>query len=533
MLLQKPIASGIKARVSLALLLAALLAVAALSVGAPSVAQAATITVDSTTNTVADDGLCTLREAITAANTDTASGATAGECPAGSGADTIELGVALTYTLDVVDNSTDGDNGLPSITSEITINGNGSTIERIEGFFLEFRIFHVGASGDLSLNDVTITGGSWNTDSADFGGGIVNQGVLIIADNTISFNVSATADGIQNNGTMTITDSTLSGNVATIDSGGAISNVGEATITGSTVIGNRADSKGGGIHNIGTMTITNSTISGNDVDNTVFFGGGGIYNSGTVTITNSTINGNTATLEGGGIHNSGTATITNSTISGNNADFGAGGILNFSGTTNLTNVIIADNPSGDCSWNVESITSLSHNLDSDGSCNLTDPTDLPSTDPLIGPLQDNGGPTETHQLLPGSPAIDAGGLIATVKDQRGVNRSYGTDSDIGAFESQGDCTLILDVSYTAGTATIEAMVGTSVPATKNIWGTAQSNVLNLESTAILVTDPPVTDLVFSGAVPAQGVVAVFATLTTPEDGIICSDFKNLDTGSGP
>jgi CSLREA domain-containing protein len=78
MLLQKPIASGIKARVSLALLLAALLAVAALSVGAPSVAQAATITVDSTTNTVADDGLCTLREAITAANTDTASGATAG-----------------------------------------------------------------------------------------------------------------------------------------------------------------------------------------------------------------------------------------------------------------------------------------------------------------------------------------------------------------------------------------------------------------------------------------------------------------------
>ena len=482
MLLQKPIASGIKARVSLALLLAALLAVAALSVGAPSVAQAATITVDSTTNTVADDGLCTLREAITAANTDTASGATAGECPAGSGADTIELGVALTYTLDVVDNSTDGDNGLPSITSEITINGNGSTIERIEGFFLEFRIFHVGASGDLSLNDVTITGGSWNTDSADFGGGIVNQGVLIIADSTISFNVSATAGGIQNNGTMTITDSTLSGNVATIDSGGAISNVGEATITGSTVIGNRADSKGGGIHNIGTMTITNGTISGNDVDNTVYFGGGGIYNSGTVTITNSTINGNTATLEGGGIHNSGTATITNSTISGNNADFGAGGILNFSGTTNLTNVIIADNPSGDCSWNVESITSLSHNLDSDGSCNLTDPS---------------------------------------------------TDSDIGAFESQGDCTLILEVSYTAGTATIEAMVGTSVPATKNIWGTAQSNVLNLESTAILVTDPPVTDLVFSGAVPAQGVVAVFATLTTPEDGIICSDFKNLDTGSGP
>lgn len=93
---QNPIKRSFRAKLHLAILLAALLAVAALSVGTLSVARAATITVDSITNVVADHGFCTLREAITAANTDMASGAAAGECPAGNGADTIELDVGLT-----------------------------------------------------------------------------------------------------------------------------------------------------------------------------------------------------------------------------------------------------------------------------------------------------------------------------------------------------------------------------------------------------------------------------------------------------
>ena len=361
-----------------------------------------------------------------------------------------------------------------------------------------------------------------------------------------------------------IINSTLADNIATGDFGGAISNVGEATITGTILSGNRTDIKGGGIHNIGTMTITSSTISGNDqrTSEDSDDGGGGIYNSGTLTITSSTISGNTSIVaggiyntgtatitnstisgnaasgdpffpfpggEGGGILNSGTVTIANSTISGNTADFGTGGIHNSSGTVYLINAIIANN-TFNCSG---SMTSLGHNLASDGGCNLTDPTDLPFNDPLLGPLEDNGGPTETHELLPGSPAIDAGGLVAALSDQRGVTRPPGGATDIGAFESQGNCTLILDVSYTAGTATIEATVGALVPATKNFWGTFQSNVLNLESTAIPVTDPPAKTVVFSGAVPAQGVVAVFATLTTPDDGIICSSLENLDTGPAP
>lgn len=306
-----------------------------------------------------------------------------------------------------------------------------------------------------------------------------------------------------------IINSTLADNSATGDFGGAISNVGEATITGTILSGNRTDIKGGGIHNIGTMTITSSTISGNAASGDPFFpfpGG-----------------------EGRGILNSGTVTIANSTISGNTADFDTGGIHNSSGTVYLINAIIANN-TFNCSG---SMTSLGHNLASDGGCNLTDPTDLPFNDPLVGPLEDNGGPTETHELLPGSPAIDAGGFVAALSDQRGVTRPHGGATDIGAFESQGNCTLILDVSYTAGTATIEATVGALVPATKNFSGTFQSNVLNLESTAIPVTDPPAKTVVFSGAVPAQGVVAVFATLTTPDDGIICSSLENLDTGPAP
>jgi CSLREA domain-containing protein len=94
MLSQNPVANVIRGRLLLVMILFVLLAGAALSGGPPPVAHAATITVDSATNAVADDGVCTLREAITAANSDTASGATPGECPAGSGADTIELALA-------------------------------------------------------------------------------------------------------------------------------------------------------------------------------------------------------------------------------------------------------------------------------------------------------------------------------------------------------------------------------------------------------------------------------------------------------
>jgi hypothetical protein len=82
------------------------------------------------------------------------------------------------------------------------------------------------------------------------------------------------------------------------------------------------------------------------------------------------------------------------------------------------------------------IVSNGHNLDGDGTCGLGEPTDLPGTDPLLGPLADNGGPSETHALLPGSPAIDAGPPTCEATDQRGVPRPQEAACDIGAYERQ-------------------------------------------------------------------------------------------------
>jgi hypothetical protein len=146
-------------------------------------------------------------------------------------------------------------------------------------------------------------------------------------------------------------------------------------------------------------------------------GGGGIYNSSaTLTITNSTVSGNSAT-SGGGIVNEGSdfqggptlRIVSNSTLSGNSADSG-GGIYNYYGSLYSSDSILNAGASGENIYNYYGpVTSLGYNLSSDdGGGYLTGPGDQINTDPMLGPLQDNGGPTFTHALLPGSPAIDAG-----------------------------------------------------------------------------------------------------------------------------
>jgi hypothetical protein len=154
--------------------------------------------------------------------------------------------------------------------------------------------------------------------------------------------------------------------------------------------------------------------------------------------------------------------VSHSTITANYGFEGfAGGITSRSGylcifppcyppplpVVSISNTLIAGNSEGNC---YGGIGSGGFNLDDDGTCcNLTDPTDLPSTDPMLGPLQDNGGPTFTHALLPGSPAIDAIPLadctydddgdpltpeVPMTEDQRGVARPQGEGCDIGAYE---------------------------------------------------------------------------------------------------
>jgi hypothetical protein len=178
------------------------------------------------------------------------------------------------------------------------------------------------------------------------------------------------------------------------------------------------------------------------------FGAGGIGNGGTLTLTNSTVSGNNATQSGGGIVNFGTLILTNGTVAYNSAGRWAGGISNGAGgSTDLTNTIIGGNTatsSPDCGHPFGiPITSLGFNLISDGSgCDLTvvsgDQVGTTATpiDPLLSPLQDNGGLTQTHALLAGSPAIDAasGDCPPPATDQRGVARPQGAKCDIGAFE---------------------------------------------------------------------------------------------------
>ncbi len=216
---------------------------------------------------------------------------------------------------------------------------------------------------------------------------------------------------------------------------------------------------GGGIYNSGTLTVSGSTLSANSASS-----GGGTANSGKLVVRNSTLSGNTASNSGGGILNSGGATLTisNSTLSDNSANSG-GGIDN-EGTAALRNAIVANSTSdGDCSG---TITDGGYNLSSDISCGFKARNkSLPSVKPMLGPLADNGGPTQTHALLKDSPAVDKGKSFGETTDQLGLPRPFdlgvidnaprGDGSDIGAYE-QLRCSG--DVVNAAG-----AVVGTRGP----------------------------------------------------------------------
>ena len=309
-------------------------------------------------------------------------------------------------------------------------------------------------SSTLSGNSASGVGGGIDNDSSlDLSTGIATTGTLTVTNSTFSGNIVTRAlggGGIFNSGTLTVTNGTFSGNSATVGSGGGIYNGGflpgggaSLTVTNSTFADNSATGgPGGGIYNLsGTMTLTNSTLARNSTSG---FDGGGIYNyNGTLTVTNSTLSGNSASGNGGGISNgtatisiynhNGTVSVTNSTLSGNSAGGSGGGIDNNSGSTlNLTNTIVASNTNPSSADISGTITTNNHNL-------------IGGT-PLLAPLGNYGGPTQTIALLPGSPAIDAGDDTACAstgptgvnnKDQRGVTRPVGTHCDIGAFESQG------------------------------------------------------------------------------------------------
>jgi hypothetical protein len=230
----------------------------------------------------------------------------------------------------------------------------------------------------------------------------------------------------------------ISGLTISNGSYGGIINFGKLTISISNISDNTTSNSGGGILNAGTLTVNNSTISGNVASSSSEFqgSGGGIYNNGvSLTINNSTLANNSATGYGGGIC-CGTAptVVYNSTISGNAAIVFGGGIVGGNGMA-VRNTIIARNtaPAGPDVYT--KLGSLGHNLigNPQEMSGWVD-SDLLHVDPLLGPLQNNCGATETYALLPGSPALNAGDPAQLgVPDQRGVVRSGGVN--IGAYQA--------------------------------------------------------------------------------------------------
>jgi CSLREA domain-containing protein len=337
-------------------------------------AYAASITVTTTADENNTGASCSLREAITAANTNAA----VSGCSAGSGTDTITL-PAGTYTLS---------SELPAVTSTIIINGNGAATTIVQANANPnasgYRIISVNSGGNLTLNSLTARNGHLS---------------------------SGDGSAIYSAGTLTITNSAFSGN-------------------------NTTTGFGGGVYNdvTGALTITNSTFSANSSGTA----GGGVYNASgtTTTITNSTFSANSSTT-GGGIYNAGTITVRNSTLSGNSASANGGGIFNNAGTLNYANTIIANSTSGgDCGGQGGSIIGTNtNNLVESNSCSAA-----LSGDPNLGPLANNGGPTQTMALIYPSPALNAGDdatcAAAPVNNtsQNGVTRPQGTKCDIGAYE---------------------------------------------------------------------------------------------------
>ena len=381
--------------------------------------------------------------------------------------------------------------------------------------------FNPGGSAALTVSNSTVSGNSANQTIGRGGGGIYNDGdnngsaTLAISNSTLSSNSAPYGGGIVNDGTfagnaaLTIDNCTISANSATGTGsafGGGIYNDGDSggsatlSISNSTVSGNSAG-QGGGIVSNATVTINNSTLSGNTALNS----GGGILNRGALSVSNSTISSNSALSSlsfpsgGGGIFTAGTLTILSSTVKDNsNPVFnGSGGILNYgisgSSVVNIGSTILQTSASG---YNLgffgteSTYNSLGYNLSNDsGGGFLTGAGDQINTDPLLGPLQNNGGSTFTHALLSGSPAIDMGDPKFTPPpffDQRGsgFSRVVNGRIDIGSFEVQTQTVAIH----------IEALgrkVG-GINTVRLIWTGATSNNVDVNRDGVVIATVPNT-----------------------------------------
>jgi hypothetical protein len=391
-----------------------------------------------------------------------------------SGPGSLRQALAIANDGDTIDAT--GISGVISLTTgelvvghSVIINGPGADVLAIDANAAS-DVFHVTSFGPVTISDLTIRNGQNN-----FGGGILNG----------------------SGGTVTIINTTVSGNAAPF---------------------------GGGIYNSGTLSIVNSTVSGNMAGSE----GAGVYNASTLTITNTTFSSNAARGEGGGCINGGMLLITNTTLSGNSATDVGGGVYNI-GTLHIANTVLKRGDSGANISNANggTVMSLGYNVSSDdGSGFLTGPGDQINTDPLLGPLQNNGGRTFTHALLPGSPAVDAGDSAFTPPpyyDQRGAGfwRVRNSRIDVGSFELQAGATPTPTATLTASptptsTATATITPGSTPTATRTPTPTPTATATaTTTSTPISTLTPTVTPTSTAIATATATATAASTPTSTP------------------
>lgn len=411
-------------------------------------------------------GLCTLRAAVQESNAAPASGTIA--VPPG------------TYVLSIVGRGEDlAATGDLDITRPLTIAGAGPGSTIIDGNTTD-RIFHVIGSITVQLSGLTLRSGAALRPaaiSADGGGGaiyVAGGGSLTLSNTVVTGNNAGSgAIAIDDSGSLAVSRSTIIGNTASFGAG-IFNRNGSVTIASTTMSGNTASLSGGGIyHRLGSLSVVDSTITGNAASSASIGGGGilvelpgasatitgsvlstntanngaGIHTRGSVSLTNSTVSGNIARGAGGGVYvGGGSTTLSNTTLSSNSADVQGAAVSTAGGAALVRNTVLANSTAGgNCAG---PITSLGYNLDTGRTCALTGPGDLVGIGLQLGPLQNNGGATMTHALLPPNPAIDAGhpappgsGGACESTDQRGQRRPNDGNGDgtarcdIGAFEA--------------------------------------------------------------------------------------------------
>jgi len=401
-----------------------------------------------TPNGVSPDGIlvndeCTLPDAMTSVL-----GATpAGGCEVQDSAPSGETVIEITADVDLtsVNNETDGPNGLPSVTGPVRVEGNGFTVRRASSFF---RIFHIASNGTLTLNDLSVENGDFSYYSSSDGGGIfvASGGKLLMTGGALRDNAAGNqfgmGGGVFANGIAEFNGTLITENGAS-EGGGIGSAGGSVTLIDSTVSNNSRR----GIHQVGgSVTLINTTLSGNFDGDQFTPGGGAIFSTfGSLTVINSTFSNNTGSYGPSTIEvEGGTASITNSTFMGNQAATGKDATLSSShpdSEITLWNTIVADTGQGsNCGGG---FTAGGNNFDDDGSCPGASPIE-PAVD-ISTQLRGNGGPTQTHALLPGSVAIDGAGECESEADQRSYAR-VGRGCDSGAYEFEGMSPIVISAA---------------------------------------------------------------------------------------